>query len=276
MTTPIELATYDAAYQGQPGAYSEEASWTLVGRGARLLSCETLAVLFDAVAGGRAAHAVVPVENSLAGTVPRAYELLLEHDVTAIGETCVRIDHVLIGAPATRLADVRRVLSHPVALDQCTGFIAARGMEAVPVFDTAGAVGMVMADEARDVAAIASRRAAHLHGAAILAEGIQDDDENWTRFLLLARRPAAAQGTGRKAIVAFRLRHERGTLSRALECLASRGLNLTKIESRPIRGRPFEYAFVIEATCGDLAPDWSAWLDAFRSVVTDVRLLGAY
>ena len=276
MTAGAIDAAYDAAYQGQPGAYSEEAAWSLVGDGARLLPCETLALLFEALVRGRAARAVVPVENSLAGTVPRAYELLLEHDVSAVGETCVRIDHVLIAAPATRLPGVRRVLSHPVALDQCTRFIAARGVEAVPVFDTAGAVALVMADPARHVAAIASRRAASLHGATILAERIQDDDENWTRFLLLARNPVARQESGGKMIVAFRLRHEQGTLGRALECLASRGLNLTKIESRPIRGRPFEYAFVIEATCGEMTPAGNAWLEPFRRVATDVRLIGCY
>jgi prephenate dehydratase len=276
MTPGAADGPYDAAYQGQPGAYSEEAAWALVGEGARLLPCETLAMLFDALVSGRAARAVVPVENSLAGTVPRAYELLLEHEVSAVAETCVRIDHVLIAAPGTRLPGVRRVLSHPVALDQCTRFIAARGVEAVPVFDTAGAVSLVMADAARDVAAIASRRAAALHRAAIIAERIQDDDENWTRFLLLARNPVAGQEQGRKAIVAFRLRHEQGTLGRALECLASQGLNLTKIESRPIRGRPFEYAFVIEAVRGEQSLAGTAWLEAFRRVAIEVRLIGCY
>lgn len=266
---------YEAAYQGAAGAYSEEAAWALVGRDAPLLPCESLPVLFEAVRTGRARHGVLPVENSLAGTVPRAYELLLEHDLSAVGETCVRIDHVLIARPSARLEDVRRVLSHPVALDQCTRYIRERGFERVGVFDTAGAVTMVMDGQAHDAAAIASRRAAANHGAAILAEHIQDHDENWTRFLLLAPAPAAP-GHGRKAIVSFHLRHDCGTLSRALERLASHGLNLTKIESRPLHGRPFEYAFVIEVVCGDVTPEWMTWLDDVRPLTTEVRLLGVY
>ena len=272
----MSAETYAAAYQGQPGAYSEEAAWALVGRDARLMPCETLPVLFEAVRSGQAQHGVLPVENSLAGTVPRAYELLLDHDLNAIAETCVRIDHVLIGRRATRLADVRRVLSHPVALDQCTRFLHDGAFERVPVFDTAGAVAMVMSDDARDVAAIASRRAAAHHDAAILAEHIQDHDENWTRFLLLAPESSALAEQGRKAIVSFHLRHDCGTLGRALDRLSGHGLNLTKIESRPLHGRPFEYAFVIEVVCGDVPPAWSRWLDDFRPLTTDVRLLGVY
>lgn len=278
MTPEALEPPYDAAYQGQPGAYSEEAAWALAGPDARLLPCATLPLLFDAVVEGRARHGVLPVENSLAGTVPRAYELLLERGLVAVGETCVRIDHVLVGAPGTRVADLKRVLSHPVALDQCTRFLREHpAIEPVPVFDTAGAVAMVMADRARDVAAIASRRAAGHHRAAILAERIQDRDENWTRFLLLS--PVAAVDTresGRKAIVAFRLRHACGTLSRALTCLAARGLNLTKIESRPIPDRPFEYAFLIELSCGALAPDWSSWLGELAAMTTEIRVLGTY
>lgn len=269
---------YDAAYQGQPGAYSEDAAWTLVGPRARCLPCASLAAMFDAVGNGQALRGVLPVENSLAGTVPRAYELLLDHDLTAIGETCVRIDHVLVGTASAHAADVRRVLSHPVALDQCTRFFREHPhMEAVPVFDTAGAVAMVMADRARDTAAIASRRAARQHEATILAERIQDHDENWTRFLLLA--PASSRvgaDAGRKAIVAFRLRHDAGTLSHALQQIAAGGLNLTKIESRPIQGRPFEYAFLIEITSGDTIVDWHGWLEDFRSAALEPRLLGAY
>jgi prephenate dehydratase len=276
MSALAKEPAYAAAYQGQAGAYSEEAAWALVGPDAPLLPCESLPVLFDAVRSGTARHGVLPVENSLAGTVPRAYELLLEHELTAVGETCVRIDHVLIGPRATSLAGVRRVLSHPVALDQCTRFIHDRGFERVAVFDTAGAVGMVMQDATGDAAAIASRRAANHPGAAILAEHIQDHDENWTRFLLLAPAGAAIRRAGRKAIVAFHLRHDCGTLSRALERLASRGLNLTKIESRPLHGRPFEYAFIIEIVCGEVAPAWPDWLADLRPMTIDVRLLGVY
>jgi len=265
----------DAAYQGEPGAYSEQAAWTLVGRGGALLPCVSLAAAFDAVQDGRARTAVVPVENSLAGTVPRAYELLLEHDLVAAGETAVHIDHVLIGRPGTRLRGIRRVLSHPVALDQCRRFIASRDLEAIAVFDTAGAVGMIMDDATGTAAAIASRRAADLHGADILATGVQDSDDNWTRFLLLTARPPDIPPRARKAILTFRLPHATGTLSRALQYLAAAGLNLTKIESRPIHGRPFEYAFVIELTCGP-EPDWPRWLGGLHPLTAETRWLGAW
>lgn len=269
----------DAAYQGSPGAYSEEAAWALLGRAARLQPCTALVDVFDAVGRGDAIHAVVPVENSLAGTVPRVYELLLERDLIAIGETCVRIEHVLAGHPSAARTRISRVLSHPVALDQCLRFF--RGhpeLEAVPVFDTSGAVAMAMAHATGDVAAIASRRAAALHGAAILAEGIQDRDENWTRFLLLTGRACAPTiPIGRKAIAAFSLPHQPGTLCRALETIAALGLSLTKIESRPIQDRPFEYAFIAEIASPDGAGrDWSGALDALRSATTDMRCLGAF
>jgi len=265
----------DAAYQGEPGAYSEQAAWALVGREAALMPCVSLADVFAAVQTGRARTGVLPIENSLAGTVPRAYELLLQHQLAAAGETLVHIDHVLIGRPGTRLADVRRVLSHPVALDQCRRFIESHGVEATAVFDTAGAVSMVMGDETHTAAAVASRRAAELYGGEVLATGIQDSDENWTRFLLLRVRPAEMPARARKAILTFHLPHESGSLSRALQYVASERLNLTKIESRPIHGRPFEYAFVIELTCAD-RPDWPRWLEELRSLTTELRWLGAW
>jgi prephenate dehydratase len=268
----------EGAYQGSPGAYSEEAAWALLGPSARLLPCASLADVFDAVLAADTKYGVLPVENSLAGTVPRAYELLLDRGLAAIGETRVRIDHALIGPPSTSIARLRRVLSHPVALDQCTKFFRHHPhIEAVPVFDTAGAVGMVMQNGAGDVAAIASRRAAALHGATILAERIQDHDENWTRFLLLAPASSRSTLTGtRKTIVTFRLPHEPGSLARALQHVAVRDVNLTKIESRPIHERPFEYAFLIEMAAVEAAVDWAELLDDLRSATLDLRVLGAF
>lgn len=268
----------DAAYQGSPGAYSEEAAWALVGRHSRLLPCSSLGDVFVAVESGRARHAVLPVENSLAGTVPRAYELLLGGRLAAIAETRVRIDHALIGTPSTRLDGVRRVLSHPVALDQCLRFFRRHPeLEAVPVFDTAGAVGMVMESRDVDIAAIASRRAAELHGATVLAERIQDHHENWTRFLLLQVASDRTADEAKKAIVAFRLPHVPGSLCRVLSEVAAKGLNLTKVESRPIPEQPFEYAFLIEiADAGDGPVDWSELLDALRLTTIDLRVLGLF
>ena len=265
-----------AAYQGEPGAFSEQAAWNLIGHDTPLLPCRTLGDVFEAVSAGRAGQAVVPFENTLAGTVPRSYELLLEHRLTAVAETCVRVEHMLIAHPRAKASAIRRVLSHPVALDQCRDYLRARGLEPVPVFDTAGAVGAVMDDTDRTVAAIASRRAAAIHGAAILAEGIQDHAENWTRFLQLVPAPGAAPLGGRKAMVVFELSHACGSLARALQTVAALGLNLTKVESRPIPGRPFEYAFLVEMTCGDVPPRWTEWLSTLAGVTFDLRLVATF
>lgn len=267
----------DAAYQGDPGAYSEQAAWTLVGRDADLLPCRSLVEMFDAVSEGRARAAVLPIENTLAGTVPRAYELLLERNLSAVRETRVHIDHVLAGRAGANAERLRRVLSHPVALDQCRRFFAASpGIEPVPVFDTAGAVSLALEDGTGTTAAIASRRAAALHGAAVLRAGIQDHAENWTRFLLLTSSASPAQAHAEHAILAFRLPHAPGALARVLTRLADYRVNITKVESRPIEGRPFEYAFLLEVS---LAATDAALPDCLRvlgTLTTDLRLLGAY
>lgn len=267
----------DAAYQGDPGAYSEQAAWALVGPGARLLPCRTLTAMFDAVADHRASHAVLPIENTLAGTVPRAYELLLERQLSASGETRVRIDHVLVATPGASMAAVRRVLSHPVALDQCRRFLSSHpSIEAVPVFDTAGAVTMALEDPDRQSAAIASRRAAELHGGTIVAEHIQDHAENWTRFLLLAPRPATIPTDASHAIVAFTLPHECGALARVLAEIAAHGANLTNIESRPIEGRPFEYAFLVEVHLDPTRASVTELIATMRAVTDGLQCLGGY
>jgi prephenate dehydratase len=268
----------DAAYQGDPGAYSEQAAWALVGPAASVLPCRTLTAMFDAVADGRARHAVLPIENTLAGTVPRAYELLLERGLAATGETRVHIDHVLVARAGVAPGAIRRVLSHPVALDQCRRFLTAHPeIEAVPVFDTAGAVAMALDEGDHRSAAIASRRAAALHGdAAIIAEGIQDHAENWTRFLLLAPRPAAPPPDSAHAIVAFTLPHEPGALAGVLAKIAAHGANLTKIESRPIEGRPFEYAFLVEVHLDPVRASAAELLATMRTVTDGVHWLGGY
>ena len=244
----VYTSVADAAYQGAPGAYSEEAAQALLGTEARLMPCATLEQTFDALVDDRATRAVVPVENAVSGTVPGVYELLLAHDFVVIGETSLNIDHVLVGPKGARRDRLRRVLSHPIALAQCGDFFRAhRGIEAVTVFDTAGAVRMVVESGDPHAAAIASRRAAAMYGGEVLAERIQDAHENWTRFLLLMSRTQAPMSrSGRKAIVACGLRHEPGALAQALQHIAEKGLSVTKIEGHPIKGKPFEYRFVVE------------------------------
>lgn len=272
-----QATDHDVAYQGAPGAYSEEAAERLCGPALRLLPCRRLADVFDAVIGHQARQGVVPVENTLAGTVPGAYELLLSRDTHVVGETRVRIDHVLIGPRGMQAQDVRRVLSHPVALDQCGDFLRARPeMQPVPAFDTAGAVEMVMRENDGATAAIASRRAAHVYGAVVLAEHLQDHPENWTRFLLIAPGEAAASPpAGAKTLLAFDLAHRPGALVAALQPLAAGRVNLTKIESRPITGRPFEYRFIVELTSED-AGTLQAVVAEMRTQVSWLKVLGTW
>lgn len=259
----------DAAYQGAPGAFSEEAAQALLGQRARLMPCATLEQTFDTVSDGRARHAVVPIEDAHSGTVPSVYELLLSHDLCATGETVINIDHVLVAPHGSRRSQVTRVLSHPIALAQCADFLRQhRHVEAVSVFDTAGAVRMTVDAKDGKTAAIASRRAAALYGADIIAEHIQDQHDNWTRFLLISPRAEdTAASAARKALIAFALRHEPGSLVRPLQVIANHGLSVTKIEGLPIdrrsaqtdpTARPsFEYRFVVEmaAVDGVIPPD---------------------
>ena len=267
----------DAAYQGVPGAYSEEAARTLLGAGATLLALPTLDTIFAAVVTGDALHAVVPVENCLTGAVPNAYELLFSHDLRATAEARVRIDHVLAAPRGVRLDDITRVLSHPVALAQCRQFFAAHpGIEPVAAFDTAGAVEMVVRAADGRSAALASRRSADLYGAEIVAEHFQDHAENWTRFLLVARGADEIDtAAGRKALITFGLPHAPGALQKALGPLAEAGLNLTRIQSQPVHGQPFEYRFIIEIT----APpglDLHEALTRLRDVTVELRVFGDY
>lgn len=270
---------FDAAYQGAPGAYSEEAAQRLLGVTARLLPRATLEQVFEAVEAQGAHHAVIPIENSLSGTVPNAYELLLTHDLRVIGETRIPIDHVLVAPRGTDRNQVRRVLSHPVALAQCSEFFRShRSIQAVPVFDTAGAVEIVLREDDGQTAAIAARRTAELYGAVILAEHLQDHPENWTRFLLLASAKVTsppAENAGR-ALVAFGLPHEPGALLRVLMPLETHKVNLTKIESRPIHGKPFEYQFVVEMTAPPGTHNLTLVLDDIRACTSWLRVFGLY
>lgn len=279
MAVNSAVQTFDAAYQGAPGAYSEQAAEAFLGTSARLLPLSTLDEVVSAVVAGRARAAVMPVENSLAGTVPNAYELLVDHALVVCGEATVAIDHVLVARGSTRRSDVRRVLSHPVALAQCRAFFRRHPeLEPVPAFDTAGAVLQVVREADGISAAIASRRAAKLHDAVVLEEGVQDHRENWTRFLL-ARSATVGCPTAagdRKALIVFELPHAPGALSSVLNVLGRRGLNLTHIESRPIHGRPFEYRFIVELAipAGDSTLD--AALGEMSAVTSWQRLAGLY
>lgn len=240
-----------AAFQGERGAFSEQAVRQLLGPRAGVLPCERFEQVFQSLQDGRVDNAVIPIENTLHGSVHENYDHLLHFDVRIIAETSVRIVHNLIVPPGVRLKQVRRVYSHPVALNQCLKFFAAHPrMERTPYYDTAGSVKMLMAENPAGAAAIASAVAARIYGAHILKRSIEDDRANFTRFFLLRRANSrAARGarkTGWKTSLVFTTRDTPGALFRALSAFALRDISLAKIESRPLRGKPWEYLFYVD------------------------------
>jgi prephenate dehydratase len=268
----------DAAYQGARGAFSEDAALALLGAGAQLLPCPTLEEVFAAVAAGRARSAVVPIENTLAGAVPGCADLIGRHDVHIVAERVQPIRHALIAPPGVTIGAVRRVLSHPVAIAQCELFFRSHAeITAVPVFDTAGAVELVMQRREPDAAAIAGRRAAEVYGGHVLADDVQDRADNLTRFLHLVPGPApSAWQPGWKTTIVCVLKNEPGSLVRALILLSSRGLNLTRIESRPTRETPFEYGFHLDiAGTSDISALARA-LEVLGQESRSLRVLGHY
>lgn len=263
------------AYQGVPGAFSEEAAIALLGEDALRVAVAQFVDVFRAVSEGSVARGVVPIENTLAGSVHAVYDLLAEFDVRIVAEVNVRVSHVLVGAPGSSVDHLHRVRSHPVALAQCERFFRAHPtIEPVAAYNTAAAIAEVIAANDPGEAAIGSRRAAARYGGTILREHLEDDPENWTRFLLLARDGVDATGLTKTALM-FTLPHRPGSLARALAVLAAHGLDLTRIESRPLRGRPFEYAFYADVVTDDRARLASA-LDALGSDVATMKTFGTY
>jgi prephenate dehydratase/chorismate mutase/prephenate dehydratase len=233
------------AFQGVPGAFSEDAAASFFA-GAVTFPCPDFEGVFRAVEKGDAEYGIVPVENSLEGTVAAVNDLLLENDLVIIGEVLVPVVHCLIGQADTELRDIVRVYSHPQALGQCRSFLAKYpGWEKVPAFDTAGSVRFIRDRGHKEEAAIASRRAAEMYGCKVLREGIQMSDDNFTRFFAL-QRTARLLDQGDKTSLAFSTRNVPGALYEAMGCFASRGINMTKVESRPRKGRAWEYVFFVD------------------------------
>jgi prephenate dehydratase len=275
--------TIRVAYQGEPGAFSQSAAKRLLSEEASSIAFASFEEMFDAVVTGAADCCVAPIENSLAGSIHRNYDLLLESGLSIFGETNLRIVHNLIAAPAVILGDVRRVYSHPVALAQCGRYLRQRPeIEAIPVHDTAGAVRLVMERRSAGEAAIASDTAAGIYGATVLARGVEDNPQNFTRFLLAAPRGAElrtsdATATRRwKTSLLIRIANEPGSLFRTLGVFALAGIDLTKIESRPLEGKPWEYAFYIDVIGNASEAPLARSLDTLRTTADDVKVLGSY
>ena len=237
------------AFQGERGAFSEMAARQLLGDQIDFFPCERFEQVFQALQQGNASASVVPIENTLHGSIHENYDHLLSFDLKIVAETHVRIVHNLIAPPGTRMRDIQRVYSHPVALNQCLNFFASHPeLQRVTHYDTAGSVKMVMAERPAGAAAIASAAAAATYGAEILRRSIEDDRQNFTRFFLL-RRPDSKQTPVTKhpkITLILTTPNKPGSLFRALSAFSLRDISITKIESRPMRGRPWEYLFYVD------------------------------
>jgi len=273
-----------AAFQGERGAFSEEAARMLLGPGVAVLPCVRFEELFLALKEGRAGAAIVPIENTLAGSVHENYDHLLNFDFPIVAETNVRIVHNLIAPKGVSFSKVKRVFSHPVALNQCLDFFTRNPqIERVPFYDTAGSVKMIVEEQLTDAAGIASAVAAEIYGARILRKSIEDDRQNFTRFFLLrtpeyARRhpvPAGAHPHWKTSLV-FSTRNTPGSLFRALSAFALRDINLAKIESRPLRGKPWEYLFYVDVLGRVDTPVARNALRHLEESADFVRVLGCY
>lgn len=264
------------AYQGERGAYSEDAIAQVFGDRAQPLPCLEFQDAFEAVDTGQATHAVLPVENSIEGTVAQVNDLLIEHDLAVTGEVIISVDHCLIANRKSTLEEIRVVYSHPQALGQCRRFLARRPKwRQVPTYDTAGSVKMIKDRRREDEAAIASRRSAAIYGMKVLAEGIQTDHENYTRFFVLEKHPRKVAAAN-KTSIAFMAKNVPGSLHACLGEFARRGINLTKLESRPRRARPWNYVFFADFEGTMDEPKCREAVGALVTTAGFVKVFGSY
>jgi chorismate mutase/prephenate dehydratase len=263
------------AFQGEQGAYSESAVYQFFGADAQVKPCRDFREVFESVQKQETPFGVVPVENSLEGSVNQNYDLFLHYDLKVCGEVVVKIEHCLIVNPGTSLADIKAVYSHPQALAQCRTFLEKLGLEIVPTYDTAGSVKMLKESRLHNAAAIASERAANLYGMHILAKDIADNNENYTRFFVLAQEDAPFSGKDKTSII-FSATHAPGSLYHALGEFAKRDINLTKIESRPTKQTPWEYNFYLDFEGHRSEVRCVEALKALEKFAAFIKILGSY
>lgn len=263
------------AFQGEHGAYSEEAIRQHFGDEVTTLPCHTFEDIFAAAEDGRASYGVVPVENSRAGSINKAYDLLLEHDLKVWGEILLRVRHNLQAMPGVKLSDITIVRSHPQALAQCERYLNRHGWQAEPTYDTAGSAKTLAAAPEPGVAIIASKLAAEIYGLDILAPAIEDMASNYTRFFIVGRGDAPRSENAKTSLV-FAVTHSPGALVACLNEFASRGINLTKIESRPRRDRLWHYVFYLDFDGHWQDEPCREALVALLARAAFVKLLGSY
>ena len=267
--------TLKVAFQGERGAYSESAVYRFFGESAEVKPCRDFKDVFKSVEEQETDFGVVPVENSIEGSVNQTYDLFLKHDLKVRGEIIVKIEHCLIANPGTKLEDVKAVYSHPQALAQCRTFLEKSGWELVPTYDTAGSVKILKEKGLKNAAALASEKAAELYKMKILARDIADNPENYTRFFVIGKKDAPMTGKDKTSVI-FAATHKPGALYYALGEFAKRGINLTKIESRPTKQTPWEYNFYLDFEGNKSEPRCAEALEALKEHAAFIKILGSY
>ncbi len=265
------------AFQGERGAYSESAAVTFLGDSIEVMPCPDFDAVFEAVSSGKADRGVLPVENSLAGSIHRNYDLLLRYELSIVGEVQIPIAHQLIALPGVTLTDIKKVFSHPQALAQCEHSITRLLplAQRVSTYDTAGSVKMIKEQNIRDGAGLASERAASIYGMNIVQPDMQDDAENYTRFMVVAPEPVVPGGEAKTSIV-FSMKNEPGSLFKSLAVFALRDIDLTKIESRPLQGKRWQYFFYIDFIGSQYEERGRNALNHLQEITSYLKVLGSY
>jgi chorismate mutase/prephenate dehydratase len=263
------------AYQGERGAYSESAVYQFFGEKAEVQPCKDFRDVFESVKRREVEAGVVPVENSIEGSVNQNYDLFFSYDLKVCGEVIVRVAHCLIVNPGTSMSQIKSVYSHPQALAQCRSYLEKAKWELIPTYDTAGSVKIIKEQKLLNAAAIASERAAEIYNMNILAKDIADNPENYTRFFVLSKEDSPPTGKDKTSII-FSAKHEPGSLYHALGEFAKRNINLTKIESRPTRQTPWEYNFYLDFEGHRTEPKCAEALNTLKRYAIFVKVLGSY
>jgi len=263
------------AFQGESGAYSESAVYEFFGSSAQPVPCKWFTDVFRSVDADETDFGVVPIENSTEGSVTQVYDLFLEYDLRVCGEVVLKIVHSLIANPGVGLGSIKVIYSHPQALGQCRAFLERLGRELISTYDTAGSVKMIKEKKMIDAAAVASERAAEIYEMKILAKDIGDNPNNYTRFFVLAHGDASPSGNDKTSII-FSTRHVPGALYKALGEFATRGINLTKIESRPTKQTPWEYNFYLDFEGHRTEAKCVQALKGLEASSTFIKILGSY
>jgi len=263
------------AFQGEIGAYSESAVYSYFNSSVQVKPCRNLSDVFESVEKGETLYGVVPIENSIEGSVNQTYDLFFTHDLKVCGETILKIVHCLITNPKTSLNSIKVVYSHPQALAQCRSFLESLGCDLIPTYDTAGSVKMMKEKKLMEAGAVASERAAKIYGMKVLVKGIADNPNNYTRFFVISKNDSSPSGKDKTSII-FSLKDRPGALYHALEEFAVRDINLTKIESRPTKQEPWEYNFYLDFEGHRNEERCQEALKALEEKSAFLKVLGSY